>query len=194
MNDVRQRRLSWTSPSCTCSAFLQPGIARFITEDSSKGSTSDPLSLNRYVYVEDNPEKYVDPSGNRFAVAGLIIESTNVQAAVQQINQIQEQNAQAAAYERAHPPPPQDPSQSQNGQPLSCPVTAPAKMGMGAYLVHYFYSHITDLATDVVDVVLASSGSYLSRRTWIFICPGNCECCSFDRFRRLQPHKRYSIE
>ncbi|MGI0092429.1 MAG: RHS repeat-associated core domain-containing protein [Nitrososphaerales archaeon] len=39
-------------------------IGRFLTEDTYKGSLSDPLSQNRYIYAEDNPEKYVDPTGH----------------------------------------------------------------------------------------------------------------------------------
>jgi RHS repeat-associated protein len=88
------------------SRFYDPQIARFITEDSSKGTSSDPLSLNRYIYVEDNPEKYVDPSGNRYfvAVSGFApVESTNAQVAVQQFNQMDERRAQVIAYDEAHP-------------------------------------------------------------------------------------------
>ena len=36
-------------------------IGRFLTEDTYTGSESDPLSLNRYIYARDNPEKYTDP-------------------------------------------------------------------------------------------------------------------------------------
>jgi hypothetical protein len=39
-------------------------IGRFISKDSVEGDISDPLSLNRYTYCENNPLKYVDPSGN----------------------------------------------------------------------------------------------------------------------------------
>lgn len=48
------------------SRFYDPSLDRFITEDTSKGNPEDPLSLNRYIYARDNPEKYVDPSGNMF--------------------------------------------------------------------------------------------------------------------------------
>ncbi|MGI0080109.1 MAG: RHS repeat-associated core domain-containing protein [Nitrososphaerales archaeon] len=44
--------------------FYDPSINRFITEDSTKGSLEDPLSLNRYIYARDNPEAIVDPTGH----------------------------------------------------------------------------------------------------------------------------------
>ena len=46
--------------------FYYPAISRFISEDTSSGSTS-PLSLNRYSYVEDNPVSFNDPTGNMIA-------------------------------------------------------------------------------------------------------------------------------
>jgi hypothetical protein len=36
---------------------------RFISEDTYKGNLWNPQSLNRYTYVENNPLKYIDPSG-----------------------------------------------------------------------------------------------------------------------------------
>lgn len=36
----------------------------FITEDSVEGDITNPLSLNLYTYCQNNPEKYVDPSGH----------------------------------------------------------------------------------------------------------------------------------
>ena len=39
---------------------------RFITEDTYGGKTTDPLSLNKYVYCADNPVMYTDPDGHSF--------------------------------------------------------------------------------------------------------------------------------
>ena len=36
----------------------------FLTEDSYPGEDTDPLSLNRYSYVQNNPVNYTDPSGH----------------------------------------------------------------------------------------------------------------------------------
>jgi len=46
------------------SRYYNPGIGRFTTPDVLKGNLANPLSLNRYAYVENNPLKYVDPSGS----------------------------------------------------------------------------------------------------------------------------------
>ncbi len=39
-------------------------MGRFINEDTYEGQIDNPLSLNLYTYVHNNPLKYVDPSGN----------------------------------------------------------------------------------------------------------------------------------
>ena len=36
----------------------------FLTEDSYPGEDTDPLSQNRYSYVQNNPVNYTDPSGH----------------------------------------------------------------------------------------------------------------------------------
>jgi len=50
--------------------FYDPSIGRFISEDSYMGSVTDPMSQNRYIYAEDNPMSFVDPSGNMIIRAG----------------------------------------------------------------------------------------------------------------------------
>jgi RHS repeat-associated protein len=51
--------------------YYDPSISRFITEDSiSNSNILDPLSLNRYSYVENNPESRIDPSGNVYVTGG----------------------------------------------------------------------------------------------------------------------------
>jgi RHS repeat-associated protein len=47
--------------------YYDADIGRFITADTVKGDITDPLSLNRYSYVKNNPMKYIDPSGNQEA-------------------------------------------------------------------------------------------------------------------------------
>ncbi|WP_440110731.1 RHS repeat-associated core domain-containing protein [Paenibacillus sp. QZ-Y1] len=44
--------------------WYDPGMARFIGEDTYEGELNDPLSLNLYSYVHNNPLKFVDPSGH----------------------------------------------------------------------------------------------------------------------------------
>lgn len=46
------------------SRFHDPVIARFISEDTYRGNPNDPLSLNLYTYCQNNPIRYIDPSGH----------------------------------------------------------------------------------------------------------------------------------
>lgn len=45
--------------------MYDPAIARFLQEDTFRGQVNDPLSLNLYTYVHNNPIRYFDPSGHR---------------------------------------------------------------------------------------------------------------------------------
>ena len=49
--------------------YYDPGIGRFITEDSYWGKDNDPLSLNLYTYCGNNPIYYFDPSGHEVTYA-----------------------------------------------------------------------------------------------------------------------------
>lgn len=44
--------------------YYDAKIARFMTEDTYRGSIVDPLSLNLYSYVSNNPIMYIDPTGH----------------------------------------------------------------------------------------------------------------------------------
>ncbi len=44
--------------------YYDPSVGRFISQDTYKGQVDNPLSLNRYTYVSNNPLRYTDPSGN----------------------------------------------------------------------------------------------------------------------------------
>jgi len=48
--------------------YYDSTIGRFITEDSFAGDENDPMTLNRYIYARDNPERYTDPNGRMFVV------------------------------------------------------------------------------------------------------------------------------
>gem|GEM_PF-925064 len=45
--------------------MYDPKLARFMQEDTYRGDPNDPLSLNLYTYVSNNPLVYVDPTGHR---------------------------------------------------------------------------------------------------------------------------------
>ncbi len=47
------------------SRYYDPNVGRFISADSLRGNPASPQTLNRYSYVSNNPEKYVDLSGNQ---------------------------------------------------------------------------------------------------------------------------------
>ncbi|SHL04248.1 RHS repeat-associated core domain-containing protein [Desulforamulus aeronauticus] len=55
------------------SRYYDPTIGRFISRDSYEGDITNPLSLNLYTYVENDPLSYVDPSGHSLigAVIGI---------------------------------------------------------------------------------------------------------------------------
>ena len=44
--------------------WYDPSIGRFVSQDSNAGYLSDPQSLNRYVYTENAPTSYTDPTGD----------------------------------------------------------------------------------------------------------------------------------
>ena len=57
--------------------WMNPGVGRFISVDSKFGHNDDPLSLHKYMFVDDNPENKVDPSGYDSTVLGNFREIYN---------------------------------------------------------------------------------------------------------------------
>ena len=53
--------------------YYEPSVGRFITADPLLGDIFRPQSLNRYVYVENNPVNLVDPSGMTWADVGAFV-------------------------------------------------------------------------------------------------------------------------
>ncbi|KAA9006329.1 RHS repeat-associated core domain-containing protein [Paenibacillus spiritus] len=47
--------------------YYDPGTGRFLNEDTYEGQIDNPLSLNLYTYVSNNPLIYTDPTGHRKA-------------------------------------------------------------------------------------------------------------------------------
>ncbi|TVX92191.1 RHS repeat-associated core domain-containing protein [Paenibacillus agilis] len=52
--------------------WYDPSIGRFISEDTYEGELGNPLSLNLYTYVANNPLLYIDPSGHRYKSYDLL--------------------------------------------------------------------------------------------------------------------------
>ncbi|WP_438433975.1 S8 family serine peptidase [Gorillibacterium sp. sgz500922] len=48
--------------------WYDPSMGRFLSEDTYEGQIDNPLSLNLYTYVENNPLTRIDPSGHLFMV------------------------------------------------------------------------------------------------------------------------------
>ncbi|WP_373231853.1 DUF6531 domain-containing protein [Cohnella sp.] len=48
--------------------YYQPELGRFISEDTYKGQIDNPLTLNLYTYVANNPLMYIDPSGHSMEI------------------------------------------------------------------------------------------------------------------------------
>ncbi|MHA6483530.1 RHS repeat domain-containing protein [Paenibacillus sp. strain BS8-2] len=45
--------------------WYDPSVGRFLNEDTYEGQIDNPLSLNLYTYVKNNPLRYIDPTGNK---------------------------------------------------------------------------------------------------------------------------------
>lgn len=48
--------------------YYDPSMGRFINEDTYEGQINNPLSLNLYTYVGNNPLIYTDPSGHKMEI------------------------------------------------------------------------------------------------------------------------------
>ncbi|MBH5318329.1 RHS repeat-associated core domain-containing protein [Paenibacillus sp. GSMTC-2017] len=57
--------------------YYDPSIGRFITEDTYEGELNEPLSLNLYTYVGNNPLGYEDPTGHKRAVRPGLLPSSD---------------------------------------------------------------------------------------------------------------------
>jgi RHS repeat-associated protein len=58
--------------------YYNPELGRFLSVDPIEGSIYDPPSLHKYLYGKNNPNAYVDPSGEFFSLISLAI-STAIQ-------------------------------------------------------------------------------------------------------------------
>jgi RHS repeat-associated protein len=82
--------------------YYDPSVGRFITPDPLPGQEAWPQSLNRYVYVENNPQNWVDPSGEvapvvlvgiaLLKVADLLLDAQNLTDAWQEYDRIRRES------------------------------------------------------------------------------------------------------
>ncbi|WP_246132400.1 polymorphic toxin-type HINT domain-containing protein, partial [Paenibacillus hemerocallicola] len=54
--------------------YYDPSVGRFINKDTYEGDISNPLSLNLYTYVGNNPLRFIDPSGHDPREVQLMLE------------------------------------------------------------------------------------------------------------------------
>jgi len=52
--------------------YYDPSVGRFINEDTYEGQIDNPLSLNAYTYVHNNPLIYADPTGHFLFATALV--------------------------------------------------------------------------------------------------------------------------
>jgi RHS repeat-associated protein len=53
--------------------YYDPGIGRFLSVDPVQANTNTGASFNRYVYVSNNPYKFIDPDGRQQRKLGQVI-------------------------------------------------------------------------------------------------------------------------
>ncbi len=58
--------------------WYDPSVGRFMNEDTYEGDITNPLTLNLYTYVGNNPLKYIDPTGNMWTMAETWRKTKNV--------------------------------------------------------------------------------------------------------------------
>ena len=129
--------------------FYDPAISRFISQDSHAGSQIDPLSLNRYIYARDNPEKYVDLNGNMF-LGFQLLEPGPPRPSVYIPPPIKSTN-----------PPTSGSTGSGSTGSISSTYSPnpPVKMSAAAYFINvYIKNHLLDFVQGVVFGVLAFLG------------------------------------
>ncbi len=50
-----------------------PAMMRFMTRDPVRGDFAEPMTLHRYLYCQNEPVSRVDPTGECFSLAGLLV-------------------------------------------------------------------------------------------------------------------------
>jgi RHS repeat-associated protein len=78
--DITQTTLDYTGQRLDATGLLyyharyyDPNLGRFISPDSIVPQPSDPQSLNRYTYANNNPLRYSDPSGHCPICIGAVV-------------------------------------------------------------------------------------------------------------------------
>ena len=68
--------------------YYKPEYGIFISKDTYKGEVINPLTQNEYIYALNNPNKYIDPSGNISILGTLFAKKTTSSKAVSKTSSI----------------------------------------------------------------------------------------------------------
>lgn len=123
--------------------YYNPRLGRFISRDTYLGEEGDSLTRNRYIYVSNNPLKFVDPTGNGkeiFSLATVLDSVSNF--AKKSAKKVSEFGDFVSQYDKS--------PFGQSILDISSPIKGPAReliIGSPSDLVHGFGSALGDLGT-----------------------------------------------
>ena len=68
--------------------YYDPLLARFVSRDPWEGDLKDPQSLNKYSYVQNNPIRFIDPTGMYIEESGEVEEGDTLSGVTNTLNKI----------------------------------------------------------------------------------------------------------
>jgi RHS repeat-associated protein len=87
--------------------YLNPNTGRFWTMDTVEGDNEDPLSLHKYLYTQDNPANFTDPTGHaryEWDSQGFHVHSTDTQGKLTYTVNVRDDGTVVLGPKDGHPP------------------------------------------------------------------------------------------